>query len=508
MRAALGASRWDLIWTLLAEVLLICALGALFGVLAATRLLDPLVMLLSRAAEGFPRADAVGVNGVVLAFSAAVTCLTVIVAGLLPALSASRPAPWEALQQSRRSRGGRAVRRTQRSLLLVEAALATVLLAVAGLLTRSVLYVSSVDPGFESERVAYLTLEMSGARYDSTTEAQTVGQALEARLRALPQVEAVARVSALPAVGNADGKLMWLPQESAEDARLVWASEVSPDYFGTMGIRVVAGRAFAPSDGPGGARVAVISELLAERFFPGVDPVGRALEMSTDTRIEGGKVVAGEHADVTVVGVASEVRQLAVMLEPDAMVYLPIAQASGQDPTLILRTSGPPADVLDAARAEIRALDATLLVSETDVLERAMSRVFAPVGVRTVLVVVLAALAAFLTAVGIYGVVTYVVSDQLHEIGVRMALGARAGGESRRVIVHALSPVIAGGLLGLVGAWAVSRLVASDLFGVKPLDPLTYLGVLALITSVTCAAAWLPARRAASVDPVRVLNDE
>jgi predicted permease len=508
MRAALGASRWDLVWTLLSETTLICAAGAALGVLLATQLLDPFLALLSRAANDFPRLDAVRVNGTVMMFSSAVTILTAVLSGLFPALSASSPARWEALHQGRRSRGGRATRRTQRSLLLVEAALATALLAVAGLLTRSALYASSVDPGFDSESLAYLSVESTGERYDTPVEAHALGEALETRLSMLPGVTSVARASAMPALGNANGKLVWLPGETPDDAQLMWTSAVSTGYFDAMGITLEAGRGFTTVDGPDDPKVVVVSELLAERYFPGEDAVGKPLMMSTDARLEGGRVLPGAATQVTVVGVVSDVRQLAVVMEPDPVFYMPITQTAGADPNMILRTEGDPAEILAAARAEIRAQDPSLLVSEAQMLDGAMRRLLAPLSVRMALIVGLAALAAFLTAVGIYGVVAYVVSDQLHEIGVRVALGARSAGETGRVVRHALTPVLLGAIFGLGGAWAVGGLIRSELFGVGTLDPATYLGVAALISSVSAFAAWVPARRAASVDPVQVLNDQ
>jgi ABC-type antimicrobial peptide transport system permease subunit len=275
-----------------------------------------------------------------------------------------------------------------------------------------------------------------------------------------------------------------------------------------MGISLVAGRGFQAGDGPGDPAVVVVSELFAQRYFPGASAIGQTVMMSTDTRLEGGRVVAGGEKALTIVGVVSDVRQLTLVMEPDPMVYLPLSQTTARDPIVVLRTRGQPAEILEAARAEVRALDPNLLVSRADVLQRSMEQLIAPLSVRTALILALAALAAFLTAVGIYGVVAYVVSDQVHEIGVRIALGARSAGEAGRVIAQALAPVTAGACLGLVGAWAASGLVRAELFGVEPLDPITYGGVMALLISVAALAAWLPARRAAAVDPIRVLKQE
>ncbi|HKJ01460.1 MAG TPA: ABC transporter permease, partial [Longimicrobiales bacterium] len=306
----------------------------------------------------------------------------------------------------------------------------------------------------------------------------------------------------------ADGKLFWPRGASMEEGNLVWASAVSPEYFSTLGIPLVGGRAFTPGDGPDDAPVVVISRLFAQRYFGDGDPVGRTVMMGTGVHMVGGSVVADGEKELTVVGVVGDVRQLAVVMEPDPGAYLPMAQASGEDPEMILRTSGRPERILEAAAAQVRSEDPTLLITGTDVLQRANRRLLGALEVRTVLILALAALAAFLTVVGIYGVVAYVVSDQIHEIGVRMALGARSGGESSRMVKQALAPVLSGAVVGMFGAYAASGLLEGALFGVETLDPLTYAGVLALLLSAAGLAAWIPGRRAATVDPARVLSEE
>ncbi len=509
MRSALGATRADLIGSMLSEVALLCAIGGAIGVAAAVGLLDPFVRLLERATPGFPRVDGVGINVTVLAFSVGVGVVTALLAGLLPALGASRRSPWEALQGGRRSRGGGATRRTQRSLLLVESALAVTLLVVAGLLVRSAFEVSRLDPGYRAEAVAYLSVGFPEGAYETPPEAAALGRALETRLARVPGVRTTARTSSLPGVGGADGQLVWGAQSSVEEASLIWATAASPGYFDVMGIDVVEGRDFTDADGPDAEYVAVVSRLFAQQFFSdGESPVGATVKMGTGTRMAGGRVVAEGEQALRIVGVVDDVRQLAVVMEPDPMIYRPMAQTDGGDPHLVLRATGRPDAVLGAARAEVLGHDGGLLVREADVLGSTMRQLMAPLEVRMVLLLAMAGLAAVLTAVGIYGVVSYVVSDQLHEIGVRMALGARAVGESKRMVLQALAPVVVGAVLGLVAAWNASRLVESALFGVGRVDAWTYGGVFGLLCATAALAAWLPARRAARVDPVRVLTEE
>jgi putative ABC transport system permease protein len=293
-----------------------------------------------------------------------------------------------------------------------------------------------------------------------------------------------------------------------EDGTLTWTTSVSPGYFRAMGIPLLSGRTFSRRDGPDDPPVAVVSELFAQRFLGGEDPVGGTVMMGTDVRMEGGRVVAEGSREVTVVGVVDDVRQLTVLMEPDPAVYLPMTQGGAADPRLVIRTGGSPEEVLPAARAQVRAEDPELLVTEADVLHRSMRRVLGPLEVRWILILSLAGLAAFLTVVGIYGVVAYTVSDRRHEIGVRMALGARSSGESWRMVRRALVPTLLGALLGIGGAYAASGLLEDALYGVESLDPVTYAVVLALLVASAAAGAWLPARRAASVDPMRVLNEE
>ncbi|HSR41758.1 MAG TPA: ABC transporter permease [Longimicrobiales bacterium] len=293
-----------------------------------------------------------------------------------------------------------------------------------------------------------------------------------------------------------------------ETASLIWSTAVSPGYFRTLGIPVLAGRSVTAADGPDDPPVVVVSESFAERFFGQEDPIGRTVMMGTGARVEGGRVVAEGAKEVTVVGVVADVRQLTVIMEPDPSAYLPMGQTSAADPQLVLRTTRSPESILETARAQVHEEDPSLLITGVGVLERSMRQLLAPLELRWILILALAALAAFLTVVGIYGVVAYAVSDQLHEIGVRMALGARSAGEVVRIVRHALGPVLGGAVLGMGGAVATSGFLEDAVYGIEALDPLTYVGVLVLLVAAAALGAWMPGRRASSVDPVEVLSEE
>lgn len=508
MRTALGASRSSLVWHLMAETLVVCAVGGGLGLLVATQLLDPFVALLTWGDGSLPRADTVQVNGAVLAFAAGATLFTAILAGLGPALNASRQAPWAALQRGPRVRGGRATRRTQGALLLVEAGLAVALLVMAGLLTRTAVHVANVDPGYEPESMVYVTVSIPESRYEEGEDLAALAQRLEERLARIPGTDEVSRTTSVPGLGGASGDLVWRADETASQGVLAWSADVSPGYFEALGIPLVAGRGFTSEDLQGESRVAVVSELFAERYLPADDPLGRTFHVGEGTRMEGGRVVAEGEESLTVVGIVGDVRQLAVVMEPDAMFYRPATSGGAARLHLMLKVSGDASSVLAAARAEIIREDPALIVEAADVLTRAMRRLLAALEIRMILIVSLAVLAAFLTMVGIYGVVAYVVSDQFPEIGLRMALGARAGGETARMVRQALGPVLLGALGGLGLAVPLTALLEDGLYGVGRLDPVTFAVALPLLAGVAAAAAWLPARRATSVDPMQVLSRE
>ena len=508
MRAALGASRPSLIWHLMAETLVVCAVGGGLGILAAHQLLDPFVSLLTWADQSLPRADTVQLNGTVLVFAAGATLFTAIAAGLGPALTASRQAPWAALQRGSRVRGGPETRRTHAALLLAEAGLAVVLLVMAGLLTRTALHVATVDPGYEPGSVAHLTVSIPEDRYEEGADLGALAQRLESRLAAIPGADEVGRTTSIPGLGSASGDLVWRPDETAAQGVLAWSAEVSPGYFEALGIPLLAGRGFTSEDLRQEARVAVVSQLFAETHLPGDDPLGRTFHVGEGTRMEGGRVVAEGEETLRVVGIVGDVRQLAVVMDPDAMFYRPATSTGRTVLDLVVKVSGDASSVLEAARAEIVREDPALIVERADVLDRSMRRLMAPLETRTFLVVSLAGLAALLTMIGIYGVVAYVVSDQRSEIGVRMALGARGGGESARMVRQAMGPVLAGAVAGLVLAVPATTLLEDGLYGVERLDPVTFILVVPLLMAVAASAAWIPARKAASVDPIQVLRAE
>ena len=507
MRAALGASRRDLVWAMLSETLVVCAVGGGLGVLVATQVTDGFVAFLSQAIPDFPRADNVGLNPLVLAFALGTTGLTVVLAGLLPGLAASRRAPWEALRSSRRGGQGLGTRRTQRTLLFIEAVMAMLLLGTAGLFTRSALHVLSIDPGFDHESVAYLEIRPTDQRYPDDAAVTALIERLEQRLTAVPGVVAVGAAMAPPGMGGSQVTTARSDAGAGGGRPLVAINRVTPGYFDALGIRPLRGRVFGAGDGAGSDGVVLLSELMTTQLFGDEDPIGRTIHLGRGARFSGGEIVTEREDPVTVVGIVPDIRQVAIILEPTGLVYQPLAQVVPDEPSLVLRAEGRPEAVLGAARTAVLEVDPALYIARAGSLEAGMQRLLAALYVRTGLIAALAVLACFLTIVGIYGVVAYVVSDQVREIGLRMALGARAAGEERRVVLHALKPVVVGSVLGLAGAWTVQSVAESGLIGVTAFDLPTYFVVLVTLSGASALAAWLPARRAAAVDPAEVLNE-
>ncbi len=508
VRAALGASRSALVGSILTEVLLLCAVGGGLGILSATWVLDPVVSLLSASFPGFPRLDNVGVNLTVVGFTAGVTVAAATLSGLIPALVWSNRPPWEAIKGAAPGRSGQGVRRGYADLLFLESGMAVVLLVAAGLLVRSVLRSHAVDPGFDDRGTAFLEVSFSGDRAAGPVALQEAGRSLDARLASLPTVASVGRARTLPTLGSTRTNLVWTPELSQVDGAPVVSVEVSPGYFRTMGIPVIRGRTFDQADGPGAEPVAVVSERFARDVLGQADPIGRTVLFGRLTRNEGNRLVSDDSIPLRVVGVVDDVRQLSLTRDPEPVLYLPLARTPTRSQSVVLRTTGDPRDALATVRRTVEAMGLGLTVDRLGTLETAVRQPLAPLRLRTLLLVILGGLAGLLILVGIYGVVAHVVSDGVREMAIRMALGARGTGETARVVLQTLRPVLAGAALGLAGAVPASRLVEQALYGVRPLDPLTYGAVLVLMVVSAAATAWVPARRAARVDPVQVLNQE
>lgn len=503
LRAALGAGRARLLGHAVAESAVIGLAGGLAGAAFA---FGSLTLLRSRVAAVLPRGGELALDGSVLAYAAVAALATALVFGLLPARAAVRTAG--AAHGRRGATGSTRGRSLGDVLVCVEVALAVVLVLGAGLLLRSVARVASVDLGFQAEGLTVASVGLPGARSLAPDVRLTFYRGVEERLRAIPGVRGVAWAQTSP-VREGPGAGLRIedqPLEAGQDPPGVLWNVVSPDFFRVAGVRVVAGRDFSTSDDAGATPVGVVNEALARRVFGGDNPLGKRVNTGLDGR-------TGDDAWrwVTVVGVVADTRNRGPARAAEPMLYRPMAQGgpgfSGSRMLALVR-AGRDAAPAPLIRRAVRDVNADAPVSGIAPATTLAGAYEGERGLVLALLGVFAALALVLGAVGTYGVTAFTVSRRTRELGVRMALGARRSGVSAMVLREALVPVGAGVLAGVLGGAALSRLLGALLFEVDPLDPITFAAVPLLLLAVSLVAAWIPARRAARVDPVVALRAE
>jgi predicted permease len=500
VRMAIGADRARLVRQLLVEGLVLAVIGGAAGALVAflgVRAMTPLIPAGLLPAYVHPE-----VNGRALVFGFGVAVLAGVVFGVIPAFRNARSGLSSALRESGASSTGlaRIGRAGAHQLLVVgQIALALVLLAGAGLMFRSLQNQLGVAPGFLAEGVLGASVSLPGQRYDGATSVAFADQLID-RLEALPTVASAAVSSDLPFDGRSSAAILALP-DGDEDGIRYYRHSVSPAFFATLGIPIVRGRTFAATDIRGAPEVAVISEAMARRYWPGEDPVGQHF------RIGGGKV------EVTVVGVAgtARYRDLTTNLaapgsEPD--VYFALAQQPDRDLEIAIRQKGNTATSLAMLQREVAALDPSLPLFQVRQLSSDLRTQSATGRFGSLTLAVFSAVALLLAAVGIYGVVAFVVGRSRREIAIRMALGARAGSVVHLILRGGFLLAIAGVAIGVASGTLVSRVLRDQLFGVASTDPLTFAAVALLVLLVATAAAYLPARRATRVAPQQALRAE
>ncbi|HEX6199167.1 MAG TPA: ABC transporter permease [Thermoanaerobaculia bacterium] len=499
VRTALGAGRRRLVGQLVTESLLLAAVGGAVGLAFGWVGME---LLRSFAPAATPRLDEVALDGTVFAFTAAATALTGLLFGLVPAFLASRTPVTVALHEGGRggSSAGRA--RVRAGLVVAELALGLALLVGAGLLIRTLGALHGVDPGFRAEGVVAGRLIFPSAVYPEAERAAAFVAETVARLEAEPGVEAAGAVSVLPLSGGqtdvsygVEGRIPPEGEEPAADYRVA-----TPGYFDALGIPLARGRLFRPGDDAQAPLVAVVSEELARRAFPGEDPVGR--------RIKVGGVRNAETPWRTVVGVVGGVRDNALAREPDPEIYLPLAQQPTRAMQVVARTATGGEGAAETLRRVVHGIDRAQPVSQVALLADRVHDSLAPQRFVTGLLAAFAGLALVLAAVGLYGVMAYAVGRRTREIGVRTALGARRGDVLALVLRQGAGLIVLGLALGALLAWGLARALAGLLYGVAPGDPVTFAGMAALLAVAALAATWLPARRAARLDPTEALRAE
>lgn len=498
IRAALGASRARVVRQLLTESLLLAVVGGSLGSLLAMWGVDLLVAL---SPENLPLVKEVTIDWRVLVFTLFVSLLTGVLFGFAPALASSKPNLTETLKEGSKGSAGVGRQRLRSLLVISEVALSLVLLIGAGLFIKSFLRLLQVDPGFSSTNVLTMQLAVPMMKYPKEQQRVTFFQQLTQRIESLPGVQAAGTVSELPLSDQDNDTFFTIEGKPAvafgsleNDANF---RIVSPDYFHAIGIPLIKGRAFAERDSTDAPKVIVVNEAFARRYLPGEDAIGKRLT------VDFGKPWTGEIA-----GIVGSVRHSSLAREPDAEMYVSYAQAAIPKVNLAVRAVTDPTMLTSAIRNEVRALDKDLPIYNVETMQQRVSESAAQPRFRTLLLGIFALVALLLASVGIYGVISYSVTQRTHEIGIRMALGARTGDVLRLIVGQGMLLALIGVGIGLIGAFALTRIIASQLYNVSATDPITFACVALLLAGVALLACYIPARRAMKVDPMVALRHE
>ena len=500
IRAALGASRWRVARQLLTESLLLSVCGGAIGVLLAIWGLDLFVWLLP---AGTPRLGQISLDAPVLGFSLVLSLVTGLVFGLLPALTAARSDLNELLKEGGKAGGGARLNRMLNVLVVAEIALACVLLIGAGLAANSFVRVQQVEPGFNAERVLTMRLQIPENRYPALRELNGFYQRALERLAATPGIEAVALANNLPL--NRANSIRSLTIEGRNDSVPTDFGVVSPAYFRVLQLPLRQGRTFTEADTATSAGVVLIDETLARQYFPGQNAVGKRVRLgdATTTWLE-------------IVGVVADSKSNGLEAASLPGIYIPFQQRQatlteslvGRRMTLLVRTATDPLQYVPALRQALREIEPNQAVTNIQPLDEVLTESIGPQRFRTVLLSLFALVAVLLAGLGIYGVMSYTVSQRTREIGIRIALGAETRDVLRLVLLQGLTLALPGVAFGVTTSLALTRLMKSLLFGVSATDPLTFLGITLLLIGVTLLACWIPARRAMKVDPLIALRHE
>jgi putative ABC transport system permease protein len=499
IRSALGAGRMRIVGQLLTESVLLSFVGGGLGLLIAYGAVDGLIKFVPGA---IPRIENTRVDGNVLFFTLVIAVATGILFGLAPALQATRSGVAETLKSAGRSGAGAANRgRMRRALLVAEVALAVVLSVGAGLMIRSFIRVRGVDPGFRTGNLLTVAMQLNPNYRTDPARVAFYQEALE-KLRKLPSVESASMVACLPIEGTC-----WLsyfsipgrPVPKRADLPVSAFNSVGSDYFETMGVRLIAGRTFRESDVAAAPLVAVINESTAKKFFPSENPLGKQIKRGYPE----GTIEPRE-----IVGVVADVKQKGLDADQVTEIYFPHAQSTWAGMNFVIRTAVPPSSLIATVRQTLHGMDQQSPIFDMKPMDEVLDQSTASRSFSMTLLGIFAALALVLSAVGIYGVVSYSVSQRVQEIGIRMALGAQKWQVVRMVLGEGMLVSSLGIAIGLGLAFFATRLLSSLLFGVEAYDPASFLAVSILLGFVALTASYLPARRALKIDPLTALRQE
>jgi putative ABC transport system permease protein len=497
VRVALGAGRARIVRQLLTESALLSLLGGAAGLALAKWVMD---LLLKLAPQDLPRMSDVSLDGRALAFTAALALLTGVIFGLVPALQSSRPNLNEALKGAGRgSTEGERRQLAHSALVVLEVASALALLVGAGLMIKSLWRLQKVDPGFDTKNALTVSVRLPRGKYPEDSQRIAFFQQLIERAGTLPDAQAVGATSLLPLTGDyvTSFRIQGRPPLQPGEGRSVNFYSVSADYFKAMGIQLLQGRLFTYGDTKNSPRVAIINEWMAKKIFPDEDPIGKRITFEREDKDW-----------FEIVGIVGDVTHYDIDQGTTLQVYEPYTQQTFTAMTLVVRAEGHPANLTAAIRSVVLKLDKEQPVSDVRTLDQIYSASIAQRRFSALLIGLFAALALALAAVGVYGVLSYAVTQRRHEIGIRMALGATWRDVLRLVIGRGMRLTLIGVAVGLGAAFALTRLMSTLLFEVSPTDPLTFSSIALLLSVVALLACWIPARRATKVDPLTALKHE
>jgi putative ABC transport system permease protein len=501
IRSALGASRWRVIRQLLIESVLLSVVGGAFGLLLAVWWSDLLIAL---GKQNIPRAVQVGLDWRVLLYTLMVSVGTGVLFGLAPALQSSKTGLSESLKEGGRGAGsGAAKNRLRASLVVSEVAVAVVLLVGAGLLIKSLWLLHTVNPGLDPTNVLTFNVALPEVKYPSEQQSRFFRD-LKTRLESVPGVQSVSSVYPLPLSGDRfvisfeiDGRPVAPKDQPSADFFVV-----DPGYFKTMGIPLRKGRDFNERDEHKSPQVIIVSETFARLHFPNEDVIGKRIKPGIGT------FENEENPMREIVGVVADIKNRTLSTEPQAVYYVPQPQVPFNQMIMVLKTIGDPHGMVKPATQEVAAIDADLPVFDVKTMEEYISQSVSTPRFNTTLLAIFAAVALTLTIVGLYGVMSYAVAQRTNEIGIRLALGAQTRDVLSLIIKQGFQLVLLGLAIGLLGAFALMKIISGLLFGVTTKDPMTFAAVTVLLAVIALVACYVPARRATRVDPLEALRYE